>query len=220
MATELLASLEWWTGNIHALQEQMHPSVNTEAGLSSPLCFKTGSYAYRWVTWWVVTQRWRKTSEPSHTHTLHRPAILSHQQMCELLAHERRQWGLMAEANTLIYSCFLEVHQRIKAFCLSLTRIDPNHHIRSSISIHISPKPSISSSSSLSAFNILKEERHFLNLTGFLPVPGWSSLGYRRAGAIWKTHIGGRGKVISTVKPWRYKRSIQRSFCKLPLWLH
>lgn len=121
-------------------------------------------------------------SQDVHTLCTELP-FLSHQQICELLVHERRQQGLTEEANTLIYSCFSQVHQRIKAFCPSLSRIDPSHHIRSFVTIHRSPKSSIPSGSSLSAFNKLKEGRHFLNLTGFLPVAGCSSLGCRRARA-------------------------------------
>lgn len=90
----------------------------------------------------------------------------------------------MAEANTFIYGWILEVHHGIRACCPTLTRTDAIHRIRSPISIYLSPKPSIPSGSSLSTFNILKAERHFLNQTGFLSLPGWSSLGYRRAEAL------------------------------------
>ena len=120
-------------------------------------------------------------SQDIHTLCTELP-FLSCQQMCELLVYERRQRSLTAEANTLIYSCFSEVHQRIKAFCPSLTRIDPNHHIRSSISIHLSPKPSIPSGSSLSAFYILKAlpKSDRVSPCPWLEFPGlqegWSSL--------------------------------------------
>lgn len=110
--------------------------------------------------------------------------------------------------------CSLCVHQ-IKALCPPLTRTDPSHPLRSSISItwslsHPCPR------ALRSAFHLSEEGRHFLSLTGLLPGPGWSSLGYSRAGALCKTPGGVRGKVISTEKPWWHKRS----FCKLLLQLH